>query len=86
MSKKFDELEIVKEGKPKKTYMFEANAEYSGHTFHKFQKKTQTKEGPKWQTLTVSPEDFPDFAEWVLYVLEEMNESAAGSFGNDTPF
>lgn len=76
MSRKLDSLEIKQEGKPTKTYMFEADAEYNGVVFHKFQRKTQLREGAKWQTLTVSPKDWPEFAEWIQYILEEIGDGS----------
>lgn len=87
MAEKFEVLECGGEGKPKKVYSFEANAEYQGFTFHKFQRMTALKDGKKWQTLTISLGDWPDFVEWLNYVLQEMsNTNIKTSPANDELF
>ncbi len=84
MSKELEKLEVGAEGKPKKEYMFTYNAEYEGNVFHKFQKVTRLKKGDKWQTLTVAPDDWADFSEWMKYVLAEINGQSKND--NDPPF
>ncbi len=85
-SLKFEVLSVGGEGKPKKEYMFDPEAEYQGKTFMKFQRKTTLREGVKWQTLTVSPDDWPAFAEWMEYVLGEMIDQGPSAGADDVPY
>ena len=79
MPEKFEVLDVGSEGRVK-VYSFDPNAEFNGHTFIKFQRKTIFKKEIKWQTLTVDPKDWNDFAEWLAYILEEMHNQGDGQF------
>jgi len=89
MSEKFEVLDVGAEGRTK-VYSFDPNAEFNGHSFIKFQRKTVYQKEVKWQTLTVDPKDWNDFAEWLAYILEEMHgqgaDHSAGEPNEDVSF
>ena len=84
MSEKFEVLDIGSEGRTK-IYSFDPKAEFNGHTFIKFQRKSIFNKEIKWQTLTVDPKDWHDFSEWLGYILEEMHNQGDDQFPTRTP-